>query len=128
MHLPAITPLTFLVWIVFGAVAAFMAKRNGKNPLLWFFLGALFGVFGLFFLFFSSKKKAKEGEIVVEPKPAPQGVFWYYLDTDNRQRGPFSLDVLKQAWQEGKLTPQSYVWNQTLDKWEPFGQFIRDIP
>lgn len=125
MHLPAITPFTVIVWLIFGAVTSIYAKRNGKNPYLWFLLGTFLGVLGIFLLFFMPKAKRKEPSLQV--KPVPKDLFWFYLDEENRQRGPFSLEVLKKIWQEGRLTPKTYVWNQTLDKWEPLASFIHQM-
>lgn len=122
MQIPAISPLTILIWLIFGAVTSFYAKRNGKNPYLWFLLGTLLGVVGIFFLFFMPKAKRKEATI--QALTAPKELFWFYLDGENRQRGPFGFDVLKKAWLDGKLTPTTHVWNQTLDKWEPLIRFL----
>lgn len=123
MHIPTITPFTLIAWLIFGAIAAIYAKRRGKNPFLWFGLGAMLGVLGIFLLFFMPKKKKLQQTALVHPLPANEKLFWYYLDEENRQRGPFAFDVLKQARKEGRLSSQTFVWNQTLDKWEPFARF-----
>ena len=125
-----------MMWIVFGAVSAYMARMRGKNPYLWFFLGMFFGVFGLLFLFFSSKPKAaaepkeKTGPTTIDitPKfdPSFKEKFWYYLDPQNQQNGPMSFDALVRAWNEGKVNPQTFVWNEGLETWTPFGEFIKN--
>lgn len=125
-----LTTPSFIVWLVFGAVSAYMAVKRGKNPFLWFFLGMVFGIFGLMFLYFNPQRKPQKQEtdpttIDVTPQfdPAHKNVLWYYLDPDNRQNGPMSFDLLVRLWKEGKVTNTTYVWNENLDLWKPFGDF-----
>lgn len=120
MKFPPISPLTVVVSLAFGMLAAFYAKRAGKNPYLWFFLGLLLGVIGVFFLFFMPQKKKTE-----KIAPPVDKLFWYYLDGENNQRGPFKFNVLREAWEKGALSSNTYVWNETLDKWEPFERFTQ---
>lgn len=110
--------LTFIMMMAFGAFTAYLAKRQGKNPYVWFILGILFGIFGIFFLFFnptSAKKKPQNPSqpttIDITPKinPMDKEKFWYYLDPHNKQFGPMSFDALRRAWQEGKVTGETYV-------------------
>jgi hypothetical protein len=122
--------------LAFGAASAYMARARGKNPFLWFFLGMLFGIFGLLFIMFSKPqalgpKKAAEPDpmtIDVTPKldPIHENKCWYYLDPQNQQFGPMSFDGLKRAWKEGKVEDKTYVWNENLDDWLPFGDFIKE--
>lgn len=50
--------MTFLViWILFGIGAAIVAGNRGENGLKWFFLGCLFGPFGLLFSFFAGGRQ-----------------------------------------------------------------------
>ncbi len=122
-----------IMWLVFGAASAYLAKARGKNPYLWFCLGMFFGVFGLLFLFFSPKLKST---ILRRPKPAkdPNTIditpevdpiygksFWYYLDSNSEQKGPMSLDALNAAFREQTISSQTYVWNENLDSWKFFG-------
>ena len=39
----------------------------------------------------------------------------YYLNTNGQQGGPFELSELL----INGLTPQSYVWNETMTNWAP---------
>lgn len=129
--------LTFIMMLAFGALTAYLAKRQGKNPYVWFILGILFGIFGLFFLFFNpvSKKQAKSapetapGPTTIDITPKVTSVdkdkFWYYLDAQNKQFGPMSFDALRRAWQEGTVTQETYVWNENLEHWKRFGEFIQ---
>lgn len=119
------------VSLISGTVCAYLAHRGKKNPYLWFVIGAAFGIFGIFFLFFMPKSKPKAQEepiktIDITPTVPPenQTPFWYYLTPDNTQQGPISFEGLKAAWKEGKVSPQTYVWNETLKEWVPFSQFL----
>jgi uncharacterized membrane protein YhaH (DUF805 family) len=51
----------YAIWIItsilVGFVAAFVAKSKGKDPVLWFFLGALFNLFVLLFALGVKKRK-----------------------------------------------------------------------
>ena len=39
---------TLLVSSAAGLISGYLAYRRGKNPILWFLVGALFGLFGVF--------------------------------------------------------------------------------
>jgi len=130
-----------LLYIAFGALSAYFAKKKGKDPFLWFFLGMLFGVFGLLFLFFDPKaKRAKKGapshqkqtrvkdpntiDITPAFDPKYNEKFWYYLDGQNKQHGPMSFDAVFRLYKEATLSQQSYVWNESLESWKPLKDFI----
>lgn len=53
------------------------------------------------------------------PPPAPQVA--YMLAIDGNQYGPYNMAQLQQLQQEGKLTPQTYVWKQGMANWEQAG-------
>jgi len=130
---------SFLSSLLFGAIAGYVAKTKGKNPYLWFFLGVLLGIFSLLFLFLSDKifkkspfqKKTDTTTIDVTPDttsgfdPEFQKTFWYYLDQQNKQNGPMSFEALTKAWKSGEVSQKTYVWNETLENWKPFEDFIQ---
>lgn len=110
-----------------------MAKARGKNPYLWFFLGMFFGVFGLLFLYLSSRAKGAaqrkaEGpttiDITPQFDPAHSEKLWYYLEPDNQQKGPMSFNALAEAFRDGKVSNKTFVWNETLENWKPFAEFL----
>jgi hypothetical protein len=125
-----------LMWIVFGALSAYLAKMRGKNPYLWFFLGMLFGVFGLLFLFFAPKPRSapsreKRGSddpktIDISPPydPTYNEKFWYYLDGQNQQFGPMSFDALYRLLGEEKVSKKTFVWNESLESWKSLEEFF----
>lgn len=126
------------MWLVFGALSAYFAKMRGKNPYLWFFLGMLFGIFGLLYLIFAPKvqaartsqraeapeEKAKTIDITPPYDPKHNEKFWYYLDPENKQYGPMSFDALYRLYKDAKISQQTYVWNESLEEWEPLSKFL----
>jgi hypothetical protein len=49
---------------------------------------------------------------------------WYYLDEKNAQQGPMSIYLLQNAWQEGKVTRSTYVWNEEFEEWKALGGLL----
>jgi hypothetical protein len=111
-----------------GSLAAFIAKQKRKDPFRWFFYGFLFGLLGVLYLCFFVKT---EDEAVKQNTPPPQSSnpplseakFWYYLDTQSEKQGPMSFEALLQAFQEQKISNESYVWNEKLEDWK----FLKDF-
>jgi hypothetical protein len=119
--------------LIMGAIAAYIARRRGKNPYLWFGIGMLLGILGLFLIFFIPNKKrpsqtqdslAKEPIVTLDITPtvsaSSKEKLWYYLSKSNEQFGPMSFDFLKKAFFEGKIKASTYVWNEELDNWKMF--------
>lgn len=125
-----------LALLAIGAVSAFLAKKRGKNPFLWFFLGMLFGIFGLIFLFFSQPTKAHrapaEGlksdpntiDITPNVSADAKKTFWYYLGAENAQKGPMSFEGILREFREGLISRDTLVWNETLENWQPLRDFL----
>jgi len=107
-------------WIIQGAVASYLAKRKGRNPYLWFFIGCFFGIFGIFAIFFL-KNPQKKAAAAAEPvrKTLPLRM-WYYLDQNSQQVGPISTSALEGAWGEKKISPSTYVWHEGMENWKPW--------
>lgn len=53
---------------------------------------------------------------VAQQAPAPS-VEWYAV-IQGQQSGPFSLAQLQEAWAQGQLNEQSYVWRDGMAGWE----------
>lgn len=135
MHIP-ITPLTVLAALTTGALGAYLARRRGRNPYIWFFIGAFFGILGAFVIFFmpSQKKSLPEtklqlpaGELPMPTINGPADKFWYYLNPEHKQIGPMSLDGLTNAWRQGKISLTTYVWNEELPEWKPLQDLLTKI-
>lgn len=133
--------LSFILLLIIASATAYYANRKGRNPLLWFIIGVLLGIFApLVLLFLSSVKteQNKEGQAImtepnqavslqnVPPKPIQETVkeinvesqLWYYLDQNHEQMGPVSVIALKELWNRGELELMSYVWADGMDQWQ----------
>ncbi len=132
--------LSFLLLLIIASLTAYFAKSKGRNPLLWFILGVLLGIFApLILLFFPSVKNERSNNgmptmTVSEPDPSLQYLpstvpnqeelkrqedkLWYYLDQNHQQMGPVSIIALRELWNRGQLELNSYVWTEGMEKWE----------
>lgn len=127
-----VTPAMFLISLCSGAVAAYFAKKRGRDPFLWFCIGMFFGALGVLALFIpigrKKKPSPKRRRAVRRPQPhyieGPSGCFWYYLDGE-QQKGPVSLVALSQAWKRGEVKPSTYVWHEELTEWKTLQELIR---
>jgi hypothetical protein len=133
------TMLTFF-WITTGLLTAFLARRKGKNPYLWFTIGTLMGVLGLLFLFIYTHKKGKQKIYIPKTKKtikkplsdielffhknAINNRLWYYLDKEHTQNGPVSLTWLNNHWQKGHINSSTYVWNEEMGNWKRIKEFF----
>lgn len=55
-----------------------------------------------------------------QPPTMPQSM--YFVNINNQQAGPFSVQQLMQMAQSGQVTAQSYVWKQGMPQWVHAGQ------
>ena len=124
------SPFHLFFWIATGGLSAYLAKKRGKNPYLWFGIGMFLGVLGLFFLLFMPKQKKKVPEpkkeegVTIDVTPSFKEKFWYYLGEGNAQEGPISFDALKRAFHEGKVSDTTYVWNEEMEEWQHFEKVV----
>jgi hypothetical protein len=132
--------LSLLLLLIVASFTAYYANRKGRNPLLWFILGVLLGIFApLILMFFSSIKNGRSDNglptmTVSKPDPSLQHLplaptseelkqqeenkLWYYLDQNHQQMGPVSIIALRELWNRGQLELNSYVWTDGMEKWE----------
>lgn len=120
--------LTIAIGLMTGAACAHYAKAQGRNPWRWFVIGFLFGLFGLLFIFILPRMKKRRVQPApspapavsapVLPAPAQADKLWYYLDEENGQHGPMSYGVLKKAFEEKKISSETYVWNEDFIDWK----------
>ncbi len=114
-----------------GALSAYLAIRQGRNPYLWFFIGIFFGLLGVLAMFFAPvKHKPKQAApqpllLTEEIIAGPTDKFWYYLDSAHAQKGPMSLSALNKAWKQGTITAQTFVWNEEFSDWKPLKECIQ---
>lgn len=125
------SPMMILAGLVTGSLGAYLAYKRGRNLYGWFFLGFFFGILGACAIFLTSgKKKPKEvkQEAPVPSIQGPKDKFWYYLDPTHQRMGPMSLEALRLAWQQGKISLKTYVWNEELPEWKPLQEFFTNSP
>ncbi|CRX38070.1 DUF4339 domain-containing protein [Estrella lausannensis] len=119
---------SLIAYAFFGTCASIMAKKRGKDPAKWFFLGILFGVFALLWLLFTGRtsesvtdRKANVAPVQPEEEPEVNGLTageWYMLDEEHKPQGPLSFRELQRRAGTGTLHGKSYVWNEALPDWK----------
>jgi len=50
-------------------------------------------------------------------------VNWYYKDGDSKV-GPVSDEQIRHLASQGKIKPETKVWNELISKWLPYGEII----
>ncbi len=60
--------MIIVVVLVAGAITAYLAKRKGYNPFLWFFAAGIIGLITLAFLPFTNKGDLSEKERIKKVK------------------------------------------------------------
>lgn len=126
--------LTLLAWLFFGWLAHSLAQKKGFNPTLWFFLGLGFGLLTILLLLLLPKKQPEQPPPTTPtPETDPSYFDWFYLNQENKHLGPHKLKQLLPIWNEGVLSPHSYVWSEGMDSWKKIDQipklheFLRNI-
>ncbi len=127
--------LTFIVSIFMGFYASHVAKKKNKSQDFWFWIGFIFGIFGVLYLIFFVKKEEKKQSPKTIKKPFllnlqrnDTNILWYYVE-NNDQNGPISLYALSEKFQKGKVKPSTYVWNEEMNDWKKIEELlIKKIP
>lgn len=130
--------LSFVLLMCIAAGNAYFAKQRGRDPVGWFLIGLLLGIFGLVILFLLPKKKGGN-ELEVDEDQILRGIpeneedftlkDWYYIGDEDQQVGPISFRELSRRWDQGILIEETYVWCEGMDNWERIGdlQALRDV-
>jgi len=126
----------FIIRALMGILGGLIARSRGRSPMVWFFVCAFFGWFGLLVLLLMPMKEKKE-EVVLEENenaepeketPKEEEVSsmvpdnWFYLDQEKAVCGPFFLQDLQKKWKENLIALDSWVWNETLVDWKQISQ------
>ena len=84
-------PITILCWLALSAFCYHTAKKKGRIPWAWFYLGLFFGIFALITLYILPSRSAhlalakKPADPLSDMPPPIPNLLWYYLDADNEQ-------------------------------------------
>lgn len=128
--------LSFVIWIVLGCLAAVSASSRGRSPIAWFLIGSLFGWYGLLLLFIlppvkseslATEEKEQQQVSALPPIPEtpkeyqPTGE-WFFLDATKKVCGPLSPQMMKSAFKEGRILPESWVWNESTVDWKKLSE------
>ncbi len=127
--------ISFFFLLSFAFLSAYIAKQRGRDPVAWFILGVLLGIFSPILLYIlkplPSVETKEENEDIKLQYPQQDSPFigyvekeWYYLDKSQQQQGPVAFKVLKALWQEEKITPMTYIWTEGMEQWKR----IREMP
>ena len=119
--------LSFGIGILSGIICARLAKQRGRSAEYWFILGMLFGFISMIALYLlprnNGKTKKEQNTTAsatqrVAMTPDPRYQDWFFLDQQAKQHGPVSFRHLYTAWQESRLTKESYVWTEGMGEWK----------
>lgn len=126
---PTINPTTLLIAVLFGFISSFVAFKRGKNPYLWFFLGALLGALGIFAVIllsdFAKKRKPRKKRAPALVLDGPQDKLWFYLDETHQQVGPISYQSVGENLRKGVINPQTFVWHENLSSWKKIEELLK---
>jgi hypothetical protein len=114
-----------------GGISAYFANQRGRDPRIWFMVGALFGLLGLLLLFILPSLKKDTPEEVNAALQASQefqaiqsiekeylSKEWFYLDQDEKHHGPLSFKALKDLWGKTEISASSLVWSEGMKEWQ----------
>jgi len=128
--------------LAFAAIT--IAKKRGRDPIIWGFLTAFFLFPILLLLFLPPARKAATPQQkrtqeepfsghTVDVKPLskedehPQentsfsAVQWFLLDPERKSVGPFPFDAMQQKFWDGELNEETFVWNPNWLEWKKIG-------
>jgi hypothetical protein len=140
--------LAFVLSLLFAWLTSHFAKKQGRDPIIWFLIGLVLGVFGLFILFLlPNKNEEKEIEEAVPVDIDPNAVNstlidaeqpmtikpeidelldkqWYYLDSAHQQQGPIGIKLLKHFFLEEKINKSTHVWSEEMPEWKTIEEMV----
>lgn len=130
--------ISIALLLFFAFLSAYLAKQKGRDPVGWFMIGILLGIFSpvlLLILKPLNKGSVDETEIDENIKLSPpineeipalkySSKEWFYLDATRQQQGPVYHKTLKSLLDENKISESTYVWSEGMSKWIR----IRELP
>jgi hypothetical protein len=123
----------FLMALFLGSLNAYIAKRQGRPQLPWFFASFTLGVLGLVLYFiypslFSYFEARRPREVPPPLSPQHQSrteawlKHWYYIDDHREQKGPIEFPDLIQNWKNKQLNDASFVWGEGMKEWKTLSE------
>jgi len=129
------TLLTIAMSLLLAWGCSYVARRRGRNPMIWLAAGALFGILALIALFILPVVKSAAARAAAPSPPRLALIsplhaekFWYFLDEQKQQFGPMSFDALSRARLAGTVKEQTFVWNEAMENWQHFKDVIQMQP
>lgn len=124
--------ISLFLLLFFAFLSAYVAKQRGRDPVAWFMIGILLGIFAPILLLILKPLNldhleiGQETEINEDIKLSPLGLEsksymdkeWFYLDQGNQQYGPLDFSRLKDLWLEQKIHPNTYIWSEGMEQWK----------
>lgn len=125
--------ISLFLLLFFAFLSAYMAKQRGRDPVAWFMIGILLGIFSPILLFFLKPLQpaqilgadVEENEDIklapVQQKQIEKPYVdkeWFYLDKNQQQQGPVYFSALKPLWLEEKITSATFVWSEGMTQWK----------
>lgn len=109
---------------VMGLITRHQAKKHGRNPKLWFWIGFLMGGLGIF-AFFLTKPPANKTNLspnVIAPKINLGNGAWYYAN-NQETHGPYSAEYIQKLLDSKAIALDTLVWHESLETWEKLEKF-----
>lgn len=130
--------LTVVLWILMGTATSYFANQRGRDPFAWFLIGMLLGLLGLLLLFLlptveTKEEKTEAFELEELPEEPAKNIIskesyrfkdWFYLDEKHQQLGPFPFQTFRKAWEQGKVSSETFVWTEGMENWRK----VQDLP
>ncbi len=88
---------SFILVSFFSLISYRKAKKKGLNPFFWLILGALFSFLPYFILFFIPNRTQQK---------------WFFLNQENQEEGPWSLEAIKEKFEKGELNKTAFIWSK----------------
>lgn len=112
-----------LFWLFFGLLASHFAKKRGRHPLGWFFIGLFLGIIGVILLFVLPKVDKRTSAPKSPPPTLPKRSeawlkMWYYLDPNHACHGPLEFPDLIKKWKEKGICEKSFIWGEGMKEWQ----------
>ena len=148
-----LTILSLIIPSLSARLCYIIAKKRGRNEILWAILGFLFSPFAIVALYLFPKKEITEATPIKEqagrassmhnesaaslddsenfdtPRlkrlSANRSLDWYYIDSseNNAIKGPHKIKELREEIHKKNLDCNCYVWCEEFEEWTLISEF-----